>query len=1510
MDTSQIKNKSLPAFLRRPAGMLLLFAALITGVDAIAQIDINDAGVANFQIPIQVPPGIGGMTPNISVYYSSSSVNGPLGTGWSIQGLSTIARCPGDRRLDGVAKGVDYSANDKLCLDGQRLIQTDANGTPTSAQSNDSLGGSGMVREYRTEKDLYARIRAYGAAGGNATNGPAYFKVWTKAGQVYEYGVNANTTANAQVTVQGKATVTVWAVSRISDTVGNYIDFQYNQRDVAFGTASQNGTPGPGHEWSLTEIRYTGTASSAPTNRIVFAYNERPDAAGTGPQDRSEAYHMQSKNVSVRLLAQIQTYINWPAAQTTKPATAVAVKTYALSYELGQTSGRSRLRAVAECAGSNLTKCLPDTIFQYSAGGGVNFVANNTFRNSILATTPMASLAGDLGVVQGDFNGDGKLDILRWSNNPAQNLLFLSTASDGQYVQAANFNITDQNLFKNDGCYSSLITDINADGLPDILRYSAPQSLSGANCASSGPVYIYRNNGDGSFTRLNYSGPALERVASQPLDNGGQAGTHPGWTRGANFYMLDVDTDGRLDIVKTDLPRYEINAAAVDPCASIVCTHVYRSNGDGSFTEIPTNLANISVFVQPTVSDGVGATGHFRDVNRDGIVDLVSLPTTYFNKNSAYLSRGNGNFDASTAPVAAGCDYQFDMNGDGLDDCLTPGTTAAANQLATQQGNGGAVKATNFNLTNAGQEMTGDAGISLADFDGDGRSDILRWRNDPAANAIYLSNGDGTFRQGAFNLTTANDQLAKTDGSASFVVGDFTGRGNAEILRLVPSPSGSSEATRNQLYTKTDPTPPDQLAVVTSPRRLKTVLTWVPLSNSVSGSLGARYTSDRNTANAAVYPTVDIVWPNYVVASMSMDSGTGSQLVNEYSYAGLKASYEVTGQLGFREIRQQRPAPDGEPMTIYTRNLQTGMFIGMASQLETRLGDLTVPTALLLSRTSYVYCDKTSATDPAAATATAPCKSTAKVQRPYLYKTIEEGWDLDGTALPVVTTTNTYNASSDPTQIRVDTSGNILAGTIAQASTKTTTNAYYADNTAGDSWILGRLQQSTVTSTVPNDLDRIPVGPGTAPLAAATAGTPATLSLTNCTTGAVTTSPTPATMTCTLSNTGGVDTASISYASSIFGVGVKVAGPTGYCAAGATCGQVTVTTGTDPSPYAGTIIAMPKGGVAGKVQVGALVKAPGTSPVLVINCLVPVPSIAPTAGTHVCNVTNIGGGAAASIAYSWSGNITATGPTGACASGALCGTLVATSAGTTATTYSGTVTATPNTGTAATANVTPIVAALASQPTLALSCPNGMTGTAPTAASADCVLSNTGTVAASGIVYASTSATVTGPATCAAKSVCGNVTVIGPSTPGNYNVSLTASQQGFPTASAAINFVIATSTTTVSATPNSLTYGIVGRGTVMARSVTLANTGTIPATNFSAVLNQSSGSGVGTWSGTSGCGTTLAAGASCTFEVTYTAACTNTTSDPVNATITASGSNFPSAVTTLSASTSTSGSCS
>lgn len=138
---------------------------------------------------------------------------------------------------------MEFKATDRLCLDGQRLIPVDASGLGTTHKdsSNVEVGdASGVVAskpywEYRTEKDSFARVRAYGAAGGAAANGPDSFKVWTKAGQVYEYGTNPNGNASAKIypfnttlpTPAPRPEVAVWAVSRISDLSSNYIDFKY-----------------------------------------------------------------------------------------------------------------------------------------------------------------------------------------------------------------------------------------------------------------------------------------------------------------------------------------------------------------------------------------------------------------------------------------------------------------------------------------------------------------------------------------------------------------------------------------------------------------------------------------------------------------------------------------------------------------------------------------------------------------------------------------------------------------------------------------------------------------------------------------------------------------------------------------------------------------------------------------------------------------------------------------------------------------------------------------------------------------------------------------------------------------------------------------------------------------------------------------------------------------------------------------------------------------------------------
>jgi hypothetical protein len=1416
--------------------LLALGLAFFVALPAAAQVAVSQNGSANVSLPIAVPPGIAGMVPNLSLLYSgNNNVNGPVGYGWTVQGMSMISRCPSSKKLDGVTSAVNFDGNDKLCLDGQRLIPTDDKGTALGAdplRPGDSTGGSGTtaIREFRTERNIYARIRAYGAAGGLAANGPAYFKVWTKSGQIYEYGVNANATANAQITAQGKNVVVAWPVSRISDTIGNFIDFQYSQRDLASGS-NVGGVATPGRDWRLDEIRYTGHGTQLPVNKVVFEYLDRPVAAGA--QDRAEAFQNGSKNVSVNLLQAVRTYVNWPAGQTTMPATAVKVKAYMLSYIAGPSTGRSRLTSVAECLGANDKICKPATVMSYSPGGGAAYQANAVFRGSSMATLAMQDAnLGTVGVLLGDFFGTGRTSILRWNTNGPSNQLYRSEG-DGRFTavtlsSTGSYNIVTEPLSTagynaKTGCFYSIVADFNGDGLSDILRVSNKTTPDNTSCGTQPPSLLFLSNGDGSFssaaiTTAGLDLTTLKSSVSQHYCAGGGGnpvvrptgaqqsisavadittnctpGAYVGTsqTPGSMFHVLDVNNDGLLDIVTTIIPGYPPTGATVTDeslCKTQTCTRVFLGQQGGGFVETATNLIHRSVYAAPPAPYQAWLQRPFVvDVNGDGKNDLV---VDY----GVWISMGDGNFQiVPTAGLINACPNGGDFNGDGRGDCLYPSANGTMQFMTFGDGTTNMRTISNFNLVNADQNLYGydfkkfadSAGVRIVDIDGDRRSDLLNWANDPTANKVYLSNGDGTFRVAPdFNLNTANDQLQKSDGSTSFLLGDFTGHGNVEILRLMGAGylSAGSDATVNALYVKKDPLPADLLVGIKSSTGLTTTLSYVPLTNSTplagsgSADLGARYASDRGTANKASYPDFDFITPMYVVATSTQDSGVGSAtLPTEYSYAGLKGTYDGRGWLGFRQTIRQSVAPDQNmsALSVLTQNLQTGFYIGMASTTKTWNGKLNATSSPVLSQTDYVYCDMTSTDDVTLATPLAPCTTAATVQRPYLYSSTETGNDPNGVALPKVVTTNSFNASGDPLTITATTTGTSLK--TSQVFKKTTTNSYFADNTAGDNWILGRLQTASVQNTVPSNLlASIITGPGSAPYANAVAGSNVQVSVDRAAQ--------------TVSGAVGSTVTAIATATASGGTGPYTyswARTNGTRSTGSNSNTAAVTVGATLAAgdnFTDTWTVTVTDAQFGTAKAIASVTFSANNPVLQFsNCHGNAQTVVPQPASYQCDLSNAGATAATNIQYVGlpSGvNFSGT-PPSTCAANSPCGTVaLVTATGATANSYNVNLTANQAGGVSATMSVTLTVSTPPPPPALSFQYCGGADTTAPTAAQYSCQLYNTGgtTTSAIQIGVPSGMSLVGSPPNnvCSANSYCGTVTVATGQAAQTYTGSLTA----------------------------------------------------------------------------------------------------------------------------------------
>jgi FG-GAP-like repeat len=462
---------------------------------------------------------------------------------------------------------------------------------------------------------------------------------------------------------------------------------------------------------------------------------------------------------------------------------------------------------------------------------------------------------------------------------------------------------------------------------------------------------------------------------------------------------------------------------------------------------------------------------------------------------------GNGSFASSPILDASQlCGLPIDFNGDGRADCLFADSNPVNQKLTLSYGAQSVGPLAQFSLTSSGQNLYAvdgnsrqTVGVLVEDLDGDGRQDIMRWSTD-GNHQIYFSNGDGSFRPPVPLGATAFPSLINADGTATFVTGDFLGNGTLQFLNLKQVGTGAHQL----LVRGGGAVPVDVLSMVTSPNGLATVVQERQLLTREGGST-TRYISDRGIPGlAGQSPIVDLQPPIHVITQLKAQTGVG-ELTTHFAYRGLKADRGGRGLLGFREMWQQSPAPNGGAVTQVTEYLQRHPYDGAVASTKTYPqalitsppGQPLTKPATAMGSTVNTYCEASIASPDASA----PCYTQARVVRPYLQRSVAEGSDLDGSPLPKVTSVNTFNLFGDATQIEITTEAN-FAGALRTYSKKTV-NTYLAPDTAnspnkisGNNWIIGRLSASSVESKVPNLLAVLPASKGSSPTADAVIGSP------------------------------------------------------------------------------------------------------------------------------------------------------------------------------------------------------------------------------------------------------------------------------------------------------------------------------------------------------------------------------------------------------------------------------------
>jgi RHS repeat-associated protein len=529
---------------------------------------VSAEGEAAYAIPIAVPPGTNGMTPSLSLGYRHRTQTGLLGVGWSINGLSQIARCPRTITQDGVLSPVTQTAADRFCLDGQRLVVT--NGV--------TYGSS--AAEYRTEIESFARIRSYAGPG----VGPQYFTVESPDGRIFEYGATPDSRIDGSAAAAHPlAPPFVWALNRIRDRSGNVIDFLYQE--------------GPGAAFRIASIRYNSNpgAGVASSHDISFVYENRPN------NEIDISYIAGTPIREVLRLERIEVRYN-----------GAVLRRYELNYEPALTeSRRSRLASVQECAQTGADCLAPTTFTWQDESPGFLALAGiaSTMPGNVAWTDQLWQLI--------DMNGDGRSDLV-WSGGSTlgtSTIRYRLGLAGGGFGPEINTSVASP--------YGPGVAfDYNGDARDDLLMISAARNwtiMPGSATGFSAPIATgfgvppqipdYRGadiNGDGLGDIVwseipAYSGNSLAVRARLALVGGGfsavpltlydQAQTMAYETpQGGQFIgppgrRIDLDGDGAEDLLMNEnytIARISSATHATDYFdGAFTGAIVFDFNGDG-----------------------------------------------------------------------------------------------------------------------------------------------------------------------------------------------------------------------------------------------------------------------------------------------------------------------------------------------------------------------------------------------------------------------------------------------------------------------------------------------------------------------------------------------------------------------------------------------------------------------------------------------------------------------------------------------------------------------------------------------------------------------------------------------------------------------------------------------------------------------------------------------------------------------------------------------------------------
>ncbi|KQB37713.1 RHS repeat-associated core domain-containing protein [Flavobacterium aquidurense] len=856
--------------------------------DTKGELQISVSGTATYNLPIATPPSIKSVAPIINLTYSSGVRGGIAGQGWSINSISAISRISTRRDIDGFVDGVDFDDNDKLALDGQRLLI-----------KTGTYWASGSTYETEYKSNTRIELKTEGST--------VYFIVTAPDGSRSWYG------SKGSGSLQNSVSLNSWYIVHYEDVNGNFID--YNYKTVAYAGTNQ---------LYIDNIAFSGNsvAGVAAQNKISFNYRDAK---------RVERDYLKGVPVyATQILSNIQVFANNNI-----------FRTYKLTHLEDTSLGYERITNVQEINAQN--EVSNPVEFKYDSSPVNKQRSVKEYTNN---------LAFDKIDLTGDFDGDGRLDFVandklyinlfkENSGNAPINLPFISnvyntsqtftatTLSTGvlnQFNSIINAETLDDRInfryykFLNNAVVADFVKTlsinnsvINKDTYTDVYSNEDPYYICGGtnNCAplSSG---LSTNYTEGDFNGDGISEVLIEHFDNEyNISNNTYVTTPQGSCQfctaeytfsNISYYIVDLNPNSSTNLNSKGFHKI-INASNISYGGNLI-------NGTPSYSR---------KFVGDFNGDGKSDILTIKDDKTYKIISFNQLNTAPWTEVQLL---GSGTIDkySGKKQILLG-----DYNGDGKMDIMLPDGEGGAGQIKWHIYYSNANPAGGEFFTKESHDIveyrpdTSKDGTSFdtqvqfstyyaMDINGDGKSDLVRvWRK------YYKPKWTINDHNTQWQVTTFTNNVGKV-GGASFVQTYDSGVFDADSPDIpIPITSnykyngsntdlvvvrGHKNLIEYYQFNKNVDTENRLISVTESSGNIKQIVDYKPME-AVDGGLGNSSTDFYSSGNSVAYPNIEIIRNpiSYLVSKLTATIN-GVSKYQDFRYRGFVSNFNY-GTVGF-----------------------------------------------------------------------------------------------------------------------------------------------------------------------------------------------------------------------------------------------------------------------------------------------------------------------------------------------------------------------------------------------------------------------------------------------------------------------------------------------------------------------------------------------------------------------------------------------------------------------------------